>query len=93
MTLLDGKAVSAEIRSELARRSGEFAARYGRRPSLAVLLIGNDPASEIYTRNKIKGCEEAGIRSLSYRLPARRAFKSSACPPPVSFARSLPKRT
>ena len=69
MTLLDGKAVSAEIRSELARRSGEFAARYGRRPSLAVLLIGNDPASEIYTRNKIKGCEEAGIRSLSYRLP------------------------
>lgn len=69
MTLIDGKAVAASIRSELAIRSEKFEAIYGRRPGLAVILVGNDPASQVYVRNKIKGCQEAGIRSFSHHLP------------------------
>lgn len=68
MTLIDGKAVAASIRSELAIRSEKFEAIYGRRPGLAVILVGNDPASQVYVRNKIKGCQEAGIRSFSHHL-------------------------
>lgn len=70
MTLLDGKAVSAVIRSELKLRSANFLALHGRAPALAVVLIGDDPASRIYVRNKTKGCEETGIRALTYELPA-----------------------
>lgn len=70
MILLDGKKTAAEIRAELASRTERFFSRFGRRPALAVVLIGDDPASEIYVRGKVKGCEEAGIRSLVYRLPA-----------------------
>ncbi len=68
--IIDGKAVAAQIRAELKSRTARFFEKYGRAPALAVVLIGNDPASEVYVRNKIKGCEETGIRSLCYRLPA-----------------------
>lgn len=70
MTPLDGKAVSAAIRAELKERAERFFLAHGRRPGLAVVLIGEDPASEIYVRNKIRGCEETGVRSFTYRLPA-----------------------
>lgn len=65
MTLLDGKRIAAEIRGELR----EEVSAMRKKPSLAVVLIGNDPASEIYVRGKIKACEEVGIASHSYRLP------------------------
>lgn len=70
MTIIDGKQTAAKLRAEVKERAAAFEARYGKRAGLAVVLVGQDPASEIYVRNKIKGCEEAGIRSFSYRLPA-----------------------
>ena len=69
MTLIDGKATAAFIRAELKVRSEEFEKKYGRKIGLAVVLVGQDPASQVYVRNKIKGCEEAGIRSFEHYLP------------------------
>jgi methylenetetrahydrofolate dehydrogenase (NADP+) / methenyltetrahydrofolate cyclohydrolase len=68
-TILDGKKVSAEIRDELKPRV-EHLSRTHRPPGLAVILVGNDPASEIYVRNKVKACAEAGIRSFQSTPPA-----------------------
>lgn len=71
MTLiLDGKATASAIRGELAARVAELSARRGRPPGLAVILAGEDAASQVYVRMKEKGCAEAGIRSFSHRPPA-----------------------
>ena len=70
MTIIDGKATAAAIRAELKERTAAFERARGKKVGLAVVLIGNDPASEVYVRNKIKGCEEAGIRSFAHYLPA-----------------------
>ena len=68
--LLDGKAVAARVRAEVAQRSAEFAARHGRRPGLAVVQVGEDPASSVYVRNKRRSSIEAGIESFAHDLPA-----------------------
>jgi methylenetetrahydrofolate dehydrogenase (NADP+)/methenyltetrahydrofolate cyclohydrolase len=68
--LLDGKAVAAKVRAEVAQRSADFAARHGRRPGLAVVQVGQDPASSVYVRNKRRSCIEAGIESFAHDLPA-----------------------
>lgn len=68
--IIDGRAVAAQIRAELHARTARFFENRGRNPSLAVALIGSDPASELYIRNKIRACAEVGIRSLDVRLPA-----------------------
>ena len=65
--LLDGKSMSAELRSEIARRVAAMKER-GVTPGLAVILVGNDPASEIYVRNKGRGCEEVGMLSRTFRM-------------------------
>ncbi len=70
MKILDGKQIAGEIRAELRARAEAFESKYGKKAGLAVLLIGDDPASAIYVRNKTRDCEEAGIRSFSYTLPA-----------------------
>ena len=71
MTLiLDGKATAAAIRSELAAQVAELSARHGRPPGLAVILVGEDPASQVYVRNKEKDCAEVGIVSFPHRLDA-----------------------
>lgn len=70
MKLIDGKVISAQIRKELGERTKNFFERYGKRVGLAVVLIGEDPASKVYVRNKISGCEEVGIRSFAHFLPA-----------------------
>src|SRR5579872_2962984 len=67
--ILDGKAVAAKVRAEVAQRAKEFAARFGRPPGLAVVQVGEDPASSVYVRNKRKASEEAGIQSFAYDLP------------------------
>jgi methylenetetrahydrofolate dehydrogenase (NADP+) / methenyltetrahydrofolate cyclohydrolase len=67
--IIDGVAVSAEIRSELKIRTAKLAAR-GVQPGLAVIIVGANPASLIYVRNKIRACEEVGIRSLRHDFPA-----------------------
>ena len=68
--LLDGKAVAARVRVEVARRAADFAARHGRRPGLAVVQVGDHPASSVYVRNKRRSCVEAGIESFAHDLPA-----------------------
>jgi methylenetetrahydrofolate dehydrogenase (NADP+) / methenyltetrahydrofolate cyclohydrolase len=68
--VLDGKAVAAKERRKAAERAAEFAAKVGRKPGLAVVQVGEDPASTVYVRNKRKSCIEAGIESYSHDLPA-----------------------
>ncbi|MBU1247430.1 MAG: hypothetical protein KKB70_01925, partial [Proteobacteria bacterium] len=70
MILLDGKQTAATMRAELKVKIDELKARFGRAPGLAVILVGEDPASQVYVRMKERGCEEAGIKSTAYRLPA-----------------------
>ena len=70
MTIIDGKALAAELRGEIRERAAQYRAERGGEIGLAVVLVGEDPASQVYVRNKIKACEEVGIRSYSYHLPA-----------------------
>lgn len=65
MIRIDGKAHSAALRAELKQKISAYERKIG----LAVVLVGDDPASCVYVRNKTKGCEEVGIRSYSYTLP------------------------
>ena len=67
--LIDGKAHSASIRAEIHNRAVAFKQSTGKEVGLAVVLVGSDPASQVYVRNKIKGCEEVGIKSYAYYLP------------------------
>ena len=67
--LIDGKALAAKMRGELKEKVSAFCAERGKDIGLAVVLVGEDPASQVYVRNKIKACEEVGIRSFAYRLP------------------------
>ena len=68
-TLMDGRAVSAAVRDKLALRVRDLEAE-GVKPHLAVVLVGEDPASQIYVRNKERACEKLGIRSTVLRLAA-----------------------
>jgi len=68
--VMDGKAVAAKVRGEVAVRAREFASKHGRRPGLAVVQVGQDPASTVYVRNKRKSSLEAEIESFAHDLPA-----------------------
>ena len=65
--IIDGKAAAAALREELAAEVEQM----GITPGLAVILVGDDPASQVYVRNKIKACEKAGIKSFESRLPEK----------------------
>ena len=67
--VLDGKSLAAQIRAAV-KREVEALAQRGIRPGLAVLLAGENPASRVYVRNKVRACEETGVRSELYELPA-----------------------
>ena len=69
-TILDGKLLARQIRSELAEEVIEFIQNNGVVPCLAAVLVGDDPTSEVYVRNKRKACEEVGIESQLHRLPS-----------------------
>jgi methylenetetrahydrofolate dehydrogenase (NADP+)/methenyltetrahydrofolate cyclohydrolase len=69
-TILDGKAVAAAIRGEVAAGVAALLAAGGRRPGLAAVLVGDDPASQIYVGSKAKDCEEVGMVSRVHRLHA-----------------------
>ena len=71
MQLLDGKAVAVKKRQEIAENVEEFIQSQQRAPGLAVVLVGEDPASAVYVRNKIKACEQVGVLSFEHRLPER----------------------
>ena len=62
--LIDGKAIAAQVRAEVAEEVAAFVAETGSAPGLATVLVGDDPASAVYVGNKIKACEEVGIRSI-----------------------------
>jgi methylenetetrahydrofolate dehydrogenase (NADP+) / methenyltetrahydrofolate cyclohydrolase len=68
--LIDGKAVAAAVRERVRAEVADLVAAGGSAPGLATVLVGDDPASEIYVRKKREACEEAGIRSLHHGLPA-----------------------
>lgn len=69
-TIIDGKTAAAEVRAEVAREVAELTARGWPQPGLAVVLVGDDPASKIYVRNKGKATRAAGLTSFEHRLPA-----------------------
>ena len=66
--LISGKAVSAALRTQIREETAALRENHGIHPGLAVVLVGNDPASQIYVRNKQKACEEVGFRAFEYRL-------------------------
>lgn len=70
MKLIDGKATAQTIREELKTEVAALKAKLGRAPGLAVVLVGEDPASQVYVRNKIKACEDTGIVSKAFRPDA-----------------------
>lgn len=69
-SIIDGKAIAARTRDEVRKRIQSRVAAGKRPPGLAVIIVGNDPASEVYVRSKRKGCEDVGMVSFSYDLPA-----------------------
>ncbi|MFS8582475.1 MAG: bifunctional methylenetetrahydrofolate dehydrogenase/methenyltetrahydrofolate cyclohydrolase FolD [Limnochordales bacterium] len=68
--IIDGKAIAARLREEMAGEARRLAERLGRPPGLAVIRVGDDPASEVYVRNKRRAAEKAGVRSWEYHMPA-----------------------
>ncbi|HYX84011.1 MAG TPA: bifunctional methylenetetrahydrofolate dehydrogenase/methenyltetrahydrofolate cyclohydrolase FolD [Gaiellales bacterium] len=69
-TIIDGAAVAAAVRAQVARDAAALEAATGHRPGLVTILVGDDPASEVYVRNKIKACAEAGMESFHEPMPA-----------------------
>ena len=68
--LINGKEVSASVRNDISAEVTSFKEKYGITPGLAVILVGEDPASQVYVRNKHKGCVEAGMNSYEIKMPA-----------------------
>ncbi len=68
--IIDGKAIAARVRGEVADEVRKFAAEFGRPPGLTAVRVGEDPASEVYVRSKVKDCLEVGIRGEQKHLPA-----------------------
>src|SRR5262245_41011949 len=69
-TLLDGKQLAQTMQAEIAAAAADFTRAKGVRPGLAAVLVGDDPASEVYVRNKRKACERVGLNSWLHHLPA-----------------------
>ncbi len=67
--LIDGKSIAAKVREEVAAEALRFAEEYGRKPGLHVILVGDDPASAVYVRNKEKAAEAANIAGAVHRMP------------------------
>ncbi|HWB69591.1 MAG TPA: tetrahydrofolate dehydrogenase/cyclohydrolase catalytic domain-containing protein, partial [Solirubrobacterales bacterium] len=67
---IDGKAVAASVRERVASEVAEYERASGRTPALATVIVGEDPASQIYIRNKHRACEEVGMRSVHHELAA-----------------------
>ena len=67
--IIDGKAISAQIREEIAEEVKEYFEQTGKRPGLAVVIVGENSASQVYVRNKKKACEQVGFNSWVYEMP------------------------
>ncbi len=77
-TIIDGKAVAKEVQKQIKEEVEGLERRWGMAPGLAVVLVGDDPASHIYVRNKEKACKEVGIKSFEHFLPATISGKGIA---------------
>lgn len=69
MQIIDGKKVSAEVKEEVKKQTLELIEKHGVTPGLAVVIVGDDPASRVYVNNKKKACELVGFKSEEYALP------------------------
>lgn len=69
-TTIDGKAISAAVRAQVTTETAAFTAESGVVPHLAAVLVGDDPASQVYVRNKERACEKCGLKSTLHRIPA-----------------------
>ena len=69
MAIIDGKKISAKTREQIAVDTQKLLEETGIRPGLAVIIVGDDPASHVYVKNKKKGCEQVGFYSEEYALP------------------------
>ena len=69
MTILDGKNLAKKIRNEVKEETALLMEKTGKKPGLAIVLVGDDPASKIYVNSKIKGCKEIGFESFAHFLP------------------------
>ncbi len=67
--IIDGKAISSQIREEIAQKVQVYSEKTGTRPGLAVIIVGDNPASQVYVRNKKKACEQVGFNSWVYEMP------------------------
>ncbi len=67
--IIDGKEISAQIRAEISEKVKEYNKRTGKLPGLAVVIVGENPASQVYVRNKKRACEQVGFNSWVYELP------------------------
>ena len=68
-TIIDGKALSLKVKNDLKQKVEQFNQENGRQVTLAVILVGDNPASQVYVKNKITACEYVGIKSLAFYLP------------------------
>src|SRR4051812_34043579 len=68
--LLDGKKLAETMQAEIATEAAAFAQQYGRRPGLAAVLVGENPASQLYVRNKRRACEKVGLESWLHEIPS-----------------------
>jgi len=76
--IIDGKALALRVKEQLKEKVAKFSADYGRQISLAVVLVGDNPASQVYVRNKITSTEQVGMKSLSFYLPESATEKEVA---------------
>jgi methylenetetrahydrofolate dehydrogenase (NADP+) / methenyltetrahydrofolate cyclohydrolase len=77
-TIIDGKAIAAQVRAQVAEQVAAFAARSGQPPGLATVLVGEDPASAVYVGGKQRACAEVGMTPFDRRLPADASFEQVA---------------
>ncbi|HEY1834456.1 MAG TPA: bifunctional methylenetetrahydrofolate dehydrogenase/methenyltetrahydrofolate cyclohydrolase FolD [Solirubrobacteraceae bacterium] len=77
-TLIDGKAIAARVRADVARDVASFVERHGWPPGLATVLVGDDPASAVYVGGKQRACGEVGMRAFDRRLPAEASHEQVA---------------
>ena len=79
MTLIDGKAISEQVKQEIAAEVAEIVAKGGKRPHLAAILVGHDGGSETYVAAKVKACEVCGFKSSLIRFEADVTEDELAC--------------
>ncbi len=77
-TIIDGKAIAARVRAEVAEQVKAFSTQTGRVPGLATVLVGDDPASAVYVGGKQRACAEVGMKAFDVRLPANSSFERVA---------------